>query len=55
MDIKFVDLIIYAPSKISDFVLILKIAKKLKNIKFDLKRYFNKKIMFNGLIGRFNF
>jgi hypothetical protein len=46
---KFVDLLICVPFNINDF-LPKKIAKKIKiKIKFDVQKYFNIKIMFDGL------
>jgi homoserine trans-succinylase len=49
-------LLIFYDSEIvrsTNFVTIQKIVKKLKNIKFDHKRYFNMKIMFNGFDRQF--
>jgi hypothetical protein len=46
---KIADLTISTPFNTSDSSPMLKIAKKIKNIKFDLQRYFNMKIMFNDL------
>jgi hypothetical protein len=48
MDTNFIDLTIFAPS--NTFSTNLKNNKKIgKNIKFDFQRYFNMRIMINGL------